>query len=403
MPQPQPSERQWNHCVNEPLSYRFITSIDELDKAIWDTYFANNCFLNYGFLASLEASGGVDCNEQGQSGWISYHLVILRNEQPVALVPGYLKTHSYGEYVFDWAWAEAYHKRGRVYYPKWIAATPFTPVSETRMGFCASLTQNEVDRISQFIATTLTRVAHERDWSGWHLNFCHDNEREVLDKTELMQRRGVQFVWRNQGYNDYSDFLAALTSRKRKKLKKERLTVTQHALEIKVLEGDDISSADMHCFYRFYQATYLKKSGHTGYLNEAFFQALLSRMRDKLILMAAFADQKMCAASLYFKHQDTLYGRYWGAVEAYDSLHFELCYYQGIEYCINNKLAVFNAGAQGEHKILRGFRPEYTYSYHYICDEVFGPAIADFLKREWQQMEIYHQQCSAVVPYKAQD
>lgn len=371
--------------------YKVYTNINEISEVQWRNCFSTSSFTNYHFLSSLELSGSVSV----QTGWQPYHIAIFQKDKLVALLPGYVKSHSYGEYVFDWAWAEAYERYQLDYYPKWICAVPFTPVSETRIGL-----KNTTDKaIYPFIKSLLNTLAEEHAWSGWHINFCLKDELQQLECAQVNARRGVQFSWHNRQYQSFSQYLDKLTARKRKSIKKERNKASAQVDSINVLQSDQITEQIITQFYQFYCATYLKRSGHHGYLNLNFFKLLLDKMQDNLVLTAAFKDHEMVAASLFVKGQKSLFGRYWGAFEEFDSLHFELCYYQGIEYCIEHQLDYFNAGAQGEHKILRGFEPEYTYSCHHIRNEMFQPAIANFLKHEWQQIADYKAQCDSLLPF----
>lgn len=371
--------------------YKIYTNINEISEIQWRDCFSTSCFTNYHFLSSLELSGSVSAH----TGWQPYHIAIFQKDKLVALLPGYVKSHSYGEYVFDWAWAEAYERYQLDYYPKWICAVPFTPVPETRIGL-----KNTTDNaIYPFIKSLLNTLAEENAWSGWHINFCLKDELLQLECEQVNARRGVQFSWHNQQYQSFSQYLDKLTARKRKSIKKERNKAKSQIDSIDVLQNNQITEQNITQFYQFYCATYLKRSGHHGYLNLNFFKRLHDKMCDNLVLIAAFKDQEMVAASLFVKGQKSLFGRYWGALEEFDSLHFELCYYQGIEYCIEHHLDNFNAGAQGEHKILRGFEPEYTYSCHHIRDKMFRPAIANYLKQEWQQIADYKAQCDALLPF----
>ena len=372
------------------FDYKVFTDITQINRADWELCFKNKCFTDYAFLSSLERSG---CVNQ-QTGWQPYHIAIYNQAQLVALLPGYIKNHSYGEYVFDWAWAEAYERYQLDYYPKWICAVPFTPVAGQRLGV-----KEQSPELIAFIKLTLTELANDNNWSSWHINFCLESELAGLKDSQVLARRGVQFSWHNRGFSNFNDYLNCLTARKRKSIKKERNKALANIDEIKVLQGQELSLETMTQFYHFYCATYLKRSGHQGYLNLDFFVEILNKMREKVVLIGAYKEDLLVAASLFFKNQQSLYGRYWGSIEQFDSVHFELCYYQGIEFCINNKLDYFNAGAQGEHKILRGFEPEYTYSCHYIRNHTFQPAIASFLQQEWQQLAKYKQQCESVLPF----
>ncbi|MGX1114227.1 putative N-acyltransferase [Pseudoalteromonas sp. MBR-15] len=376
------------------FSHRWFNQITDIDTTIWQRFFHDTPFTDHAFLAALEHSGCVSKN----TGWQPMHLAIYQQKHIVALLPGYIKYHSYGEYVFDWAWAEAYQQHGLDYYPKWLSAVPFTPIEGQRL----SINHPNPDSVYNYLTQVLTNTAHDRQWSGWHINFCHQQQAESLKSDAVMLRQGVQFQWFNQAYSHFDDFLDSLTARKRKSIKKERAKITQQHITIEWREGNTISAQDMQLFSHFYSQTYIKRSGHTGYLNNAFFQRLRDTMPTQLVLMLAKQADEVIAATLSFKDKQCLYGRYWGANDEIDSLHFELCYYQGIEYCIANKLKQFHSGAQGEHKISRGFQPVYTYSVHHIQQPDFAAAINDFIARERQHMALYKAQCDTLLPFKQQ-
>jgi len=256
--------------------------------------------------------------------------------------------------------------------------------------------------VYKYITELLNLHSKEQGWSGWHVNFCNLAQATHLTEQHAMLRVGVQFQWFNKGFTCFDDFLNTLNSRKRKSLKKERSKITQQNITIEWLQGMQITPEIMQLFCEFYQRTYLKRSGHLGYLNMPFFKLLHALMADKLVIMLAKKEDAIIAATLSLIGADTLYGRYWGASEEVDSLHFELCYYQGIEFAIKHNLSCFHSGAQGEHKIARGFAPVLTYSAHHIIDNNFSNAISDYLKRERQHINIYKDQCSALLPFKNQ-
>ncbi len=372
------------------FSHKFIPRITDISSTEWNKLFDDNPFTRYEFLHACEVS---EC-ANSKTGWQPQHLLILKNNKLIAIVPGYLKSHSYGEYVFDWSWAEAYEKHNIAYYPKWIAAIPFTPVEGIRI---ATKLTNTADLYS-YITDTLDKKAIEASWSGWHINFCKQNHSTQLSNT--MPRLGVQFQWFNNNYQTFNDFLQHLNSRKRKNIKRERFKALSGGINVEWLTAAQITDEIISLFIEFYQATYLKRSGHLGYLNKKFFALLLKNMPDNLLIMIAKKQDQVIAATLSLKSTNTLYGRYWGASEACDFLHFELCYYQGIEYCIKHKLACFHSGAQGEHKIARGFQPVFTYSNHKIMHSEFSHAIDHFLKTESQHMIHYHQQAKELSPFK---
>lgn len=376
------------------FSHQWFNSINQIERAHWQRLFGDEPFTQHAFLYALEQS---QCVNQ-QSGWQPYHLAIFEGENIIALAPGYLKSHSYGEYVFDWAWAEAYEKHGLEYYPKWLCGVPFCPIEGSRI----AIEHSNPSLVYKYIAELLNLHSKEQGWSGWHVNFCNLAQATHLTEQHAMLRVGVQFQWFNKGFTCFDDFLNTLNSRKRKSLKKERSKITQQNITIEWLQGMQITPEIMQLFCEFYQRTYLKRSGHLGYLNMPFFKLLHALMADKLVIMLAKKEDAIIAATLSLIGADTLYGRYWGASEEVDSLHFELCYYQGIEFAIKHNLSCFHSGAQGEHKIARGFAPVLTYSAHHIVDNNFSNAISDYLKRERQHINIYKDQCSALLPFKNQ-
>ncbi|PAJ74432.1 GNAT family N-acetyltransferase [Pseudoalteromonas sp. NBT06-2] len=373
-------------------SYKVLNHINEIDASSWDALFDDNPFTKHAFIYACEAS----LSATKKTGWIAHHLLIYHNETLITIIPGYLKTHSYGEYVFDWSWAEAYKEHGLDYYPKWIGAIPFTPIEGVRLAYNKTISP----LLYQFISTTLEQLAQKNKWSGWHFNFCDKKTSKQLKQYKITPRLGVQFQWFNKSYQDFNGFLSKLTARKRKNIRKERKKVLDQDIKIEWLNGHEISDELIIQFVAFYQRTYLKRSGHLGYLNADFFSLLKQNMPKNLVIMTAKKSEKLIAATWSLKSSDTLYGRYWGANEQCDLLHFELCYYQGIEYCINNDLKCFHSGAQGEHKIARGFEPVFTYSNHKIMHPDFALAIDDFLQRETLHMRGYFKNCQALSPFK---
>ena len=374
------------------FSHRWFSHIDAIDASLWQSFFASNPFTTHAFLSALEQSQCV----AKTTGWQAQHLVVYEDDKVIALAPGYLKSHSYGEYVFDWAWADAYAQHGLSYYPKWLCGSPFSPIEGQRI----AIKHPQSALLYHYITNLLTRTCQQFGWSGWHINFCPKAQAESLIAQHGMHRLGVQFHWFNRDYTDFDDFLDHLSSRRRKVIKKERRKISQQEISIEWLQGAQLTPQLMERFCLFYQRTYLKRSGHTGYLNAHFFHLLQSSMAEKMVLMLAMKDQQIIAATLSFVDENTLYGRYWGAIDEFNCLHFELCYYQGIEYCIRHQLHCFHAGAQGEHKIVRGFEPVLTHSVHAIMAPEFKHAIADYLERERQQVGIYYEQCQALLPFK---
>jgi len=374
-------------------SVALVTGVDAVGAAHWNALRGTEFpFLQHAFLHALETSGSVG---EG-SGWQARHLLLREGERLLAAMPCYVKTHSYGEYVFDWSWADAYNRHRVPYYPKLLSAVPFTPATGPRVLVAKGVELREA--LEAFLPAL--RDACERRYSSWHLLFPEPALAAACAELGLLRRTGVQYHWQNRGYACFEDFLARFASRKRKQLKKERRQVAEQGLEIRRLRGAQIDAAMWERFFIFYQMTYARRSGHGGYLSREFFHAIGETMPENLLLVVALRDGEPVAGALNLIGDDTLYGRYWGCIEDYAQLHFELCYYQGIEFCIEQGLARFDAGAQGEHKLARGFEPVITESFHHIAHEGFREAIADFLRRECVSVEGYRQEAMASLPFR---
>lgn len=384
------------HPLDPDVSLNILQHADQIDAAEWNGLLGCDYpFLQHSFLTSMEQSG---CTAQ-DTGWTPHHLLLCYQEQPIAALPTFIKTHSYGEFVFDWAWADAYRRYGFNYYPKLVCAAPFTPASGPRM-LCAKDSPLSPNDIAERLQSQMELRCHEQAWSSIHLNFPSQDESALWDQLGWHQRLGVQYHWFNRGYRDFEDYLDRFASRKRKNLRKERQKVFDQGLSLRRLEGTQITSELMDTFYRFYHLTYLKRSGRHGYLNREFFHLIQQRMADQIMMVLAYQGEDLVAAALNFKDQHTLYGRYWGCYREYDFLHFETCYYQGIEYCIEQGLQRFDPGAQGEHKIQRGFEPVATWSNHWIREPAFRDAIKAFLIQERAQIEAYIEQARTGLPFK---
>ena len=357
------------------IEVKFITSIDQVSAEQWNSVVDTDYpFIQHQFLAALESAGCVSAN----TGWQPQHLVVFEQETLLAVMPLYIKSHSYGEYVFDFQWANAFHQSGFEYYPKLLTAIPFTPCAGVRLciskGIAAEVKPVLIDKVIQH--------AKHLGVSSWHLLFPENNQISDSKNSDLMLRLSMQYHWYNKNYRSFEDYLERCKMKQRKNIKRERKKIADVGVELDFIEGKDISQTLWQQFYYFYQRTYVKRSGNTGYLTQSFFEQIGKTMPDKIMLVVARFNEKVIATSLFFKDNNNLYGRYWGAEAEYNFLHFEACYYQGIEYCIQNKLQHFDAGAQGEHKIQRGFEPIETYSYHWINDERFAQAIKTFVVEE---------------------
>ncbi len=368
----------------------------ELGQSRWQNYLclAADPFSQYAFHAALEESGSVG----GDSGWQPLHLEIKDDGQPIALIPSYVKTNSWGEYVFDFEWANAYERNGLDYYPKLISAVPFTPCAGPRVLLAKDA---DLTKVLSFLSQQLPHMCAQLKLSSWHWLFAQEPDWQFAKAQSWHQRTGCQYHWYNHNYGQFEDFTAKLTSRKRKSIKKERRVIAEQDITFTWQQGQEISLQSLKEFYACYQSTYLKRR-QQGYLTYEFFCALLTQMPDKLLLVTASNPSTPLAYALFFVDDKTLYGRYWGCLEEVEFLHFETCYYQGIDYCIANNIAHFDAGAQGEHKLARGFIPKTTHSYHYLAEKGFEGAIEQFCATEEEQITGYMQWAHTALPYKAQ-
>ena len=375
------------------MEVKQINSMTQVDCVYWNRLAGVAYpFLRHEFLLALEQSGSVS----GQTGWAPAHLLVMDKNELIAFMPLYLKSHSWGEYVFDHQWAQAYHQHGLDYYPKWLTAIPLTPCQGERIVIKPAADHLE---IIQLLLTFIKQLSEQRGISSWHCLFPSLQQVEILQSLGLSVREGVQFHWFNQGYRDFSDFLATLSAGKRKMLKRERRRVIEQGVRLLRIAGQEVSDSQWQIFFQFYKLTYLK-NGSEPYLNLAFFRQIAATMGKNLLLVLAFKDDKPIAAALSFIGADTLYGRYWGCYEEYNGLHFEACYYQGLDYCIEHGLKRFDSGAQGEHKISRGFEPITTYSAHWLKDARFAQAIDQFLAREQKSVQLYKQEAATYLPFK---
>ena len=373
----------------------FVGGIREVGAEQWNALAGcGHPFLRHEYFCALEDSGSVGAD----SGWEPHHLLLHDGGRLVGAMPCYRKHHSYGEYVFDWSWADAYRRHGEPYYPKLLSAVPFTPAAGPRLLLADGLTFAGVkDELLAALDAEMARLGA----SSWHLLFPERAVAEELAAAGLGHRTGVQFHWHNRGYRDFADFLDLMQSRKRKQLKRERRLVVEQGLQMRTLRGTDVDAALWERFHDFYRLTYARRSGHGGYLNRAFFRLLGETMPGSLLLVVAEHGRELVAGALCVIGADTLCGRYWGCTADYAQLHFETCYYQGIEFCIREGLSRFDAGAQGEHKLARGFEPVLTHSCHRIAHPGFRAAIEDFLARERRAIDNYRHEAAAALPYRS--
>ena len=348
---------------------KLASGVSGLNQYAWDRLAGHDPFLSHSFLSALETSGSVGKG----TGWTPATILVEDGEgHLVSAAPAYLKTHSQGEYVFDHAWADAFERAGGSYYPKLQIAVPFTPVPGPRL----------LGKQPQHLLAAAETVAVQNEISSAHITFLDDEGAAEAERRGWLIRHGIQYHWKSRGYSDFDEFLGALTSRKRKAIRKER-EAARHGLEFRALRGSEIGTAEWEWMWRFYQDTGARKWGHP-YLTRSFFDLIGERMSDRLLLFLAVRDGLPIAGALNLIGSDTLYGRYWGTVDEVPNLHFELCYYQAIEWAIANGLTFVQAGAQGEHKLSRGYEPVITTSAHFIVDPSFRNAVERFLVEERQ-------------------
>ncbi len=378
----------------ERIEARLLGRIADVPAPEWDACAgADNPFVSHRFLSALEESGSVG----GDSGWIPRHLLIEDAAGQVrAAAPLYLKTHSYGEYVFDHGWAEAYERAGGQYYPKLQLSVPFTPVPGPRLLLRPA---EDAGRYRDVLAATLVAAAEQLKVSSLHATFLPPEDAAALAEVGFLLRHGYQFHWQNRGYRSFEEFLGDLSSRKRKAIRRERREVAEAGVTLLALTGRDIQEKHWDAFFRHYQAISDRKWG-TPYLTRSFFSLLGERMADQVLLVLAEVGGRFVAGALNLIGSERLYGRNWGATQEIPFLHFEACYYQAIEFAIARGLKVVEAGAQGEHKVQRGYLPVETASAHWIADRGLRAAVANFLKRETAAMRAEIGMLAADSPFR---
>lgn len=377
----------------DALLARTVSSIHEIEAETWNALAHPpgrpfNPFVAHEFLAALEDSKSV----APEAGWAPMHLVLEERGRIVGVAPLYAKGHSQGEYVFDHHWADAYARAGGRYYPKLLCAAPFTPVPGPRL-----LAPTAAGR--RHVAMALRQVAEQMDVSSAHVNFASTQEQDALAQAGFLPRMGEQFHWFNRGYESFDDFLSALASRKRKAIRRERREAIADGLIIRRLIGAEITERHWNAFWLFYQDTGARKWGRP-YLTRSFFRLAAESMAERLLLIVAERDGEPVAGALNFIGGDALYGRYWGCTETHRFLHFELCYHQAVEFAIEHNLSRVEAGAQGEHKIARGYEPVATHSAHWIADDSFRDAIARYLGAEREQTGLEIAALKEYTPFK---
>jgi predicted N-acyltransferase len=375
------------------LSLETLADLGCVAASSWNALGDGNPFLRHEFLCALETSGSVG----PETAWQPSHLIVTDPQRGLlGAMPLYVKYDSRGEFVFDWSWADAFARAGRNYYPKLVAAVPFTPATGPRLLIHPQAERNAVARC---LLSGMTELAERTRASSIHVLFPHKADGALLAASGYLARKSCQFHWTNDGYASFDDFLARFTSAKRKKVRRERRRIAEADVRFEHLAGNEPSRADWDAIYEFYSRTFLRR-GRPPYLNRAFFASVAASMPENLVILLARFHGEPIAAAICFRSQDTLYGRYWGSLADFHSLHFETCYYQGIEYCIRNGLDTFEPGTQGEHKVSRGFSPTATWSYHRMVDPAFHAAIDEFLDRETNYVDEYMSDVDDHVPYR---
>jgi predicted N-acyltransferase len=377
------------------VNFRFLKAISQVPAAQWNALTGIDYpFLRHEFLDALERSGCV----APDTGWQPHHLLLEDHGRLLAVMPLYVKRHSYGEFVFDHAWAEAYFQNGLDYYPKLVNAIPFTPCNGPRIAF----TGIEAAELAALVSEQLQRETRRLGASGWHCLFPEPAQTDIWQAMDADRRTACHFHWQNNGYAGFEAFLQDCQPRKRKEIKRERRIIAEQGIELKRIRGADILPEHITRFHLFYQLTNAKYNGHGGYLSEAFFQMLLRDMPEQMLLVFAYQGGECIAGALNFFSSSTLFGRYWGCLQDRDMLHFETCFYQGIDFCIENGLSVFDPGAQGEHKIRRGFRPIITQSFHCLAHPQFRQAVQRFLSQEQRAVLHYQREMTGQLPFKTE-
>ncbi|WP_404383685.1 GNAT family N-acetyltransferase [Caenispirillum salinarum] len=380
---------------NDSLTLKAVASIAAVPADAWDACAGTgNPFVRHAFLSALEDSRSA-C---GEEGWLPRHLVLEDPDGGVlACAPLYVKSHSYGEYVFDWSWANAYSQAGGRYYPKLQCAVPFTPVTGPRL--LVRPDAPDPARLREALVGGMVNLAERAGCSSVHVTFPTEAEAETMEGMGLLRRMGVQYHWENPGYGSFDEFLETLSSRKRKDIRKERARAQASGVRLETLTGDAITPRHWDAFHRFYMATSDRKWGNP-YLTREFFDLLGQRMGDAVVLVMGFEDDRPVCGALNLRGSDTLYGRNWGSLGDYRYLHFEACYYRALDFAIEHGLTRVEAGAQGEHKIKRGYMPRPTWSAHWIADAGLRQAVERYLGQERAVMQAEIEDLATLAPYK---
>ncbi len=381
--------------TEKKISIEIYDRIADISSIDWNACAGlDNPFVQHAFLNALEISGSVT----PETGWLAQHVLVKDEEgNPTACAPLYLKNHSYGEYIFDWGWADAFQRAGGAYYPKLQAAIPFTPATGPRL----LVKQGASDEYFGILVSAMLKIAKQHGVSSLHLTFLTKEEWKRLGNLSFMQRTSSQFHWENKNYRDFDDFLDSLISRKRKSIKKERRRVYEEGIELFCLTGDELSEEKWDIFYGYYTDTIDRKWGRS-YLTRDFFSILGETMSNLAMLVLAEHNNNPVAGALNFLGSETIFGRNWGCSQDFKFLHFEACYYQAIEYAINNKLKWVEAGAQGPHKIQRGYLPREVYSAHWIKNDSLSAAIEGFLERERKEVDYQISELMRYSPFRSE-
>ena len=375
------------------LRVRQHDSILDIDPAAWNRLAADSPFLRHEFLSALENAGCVG----PKTAWHPAYLAASDDAgRLVGALPLYIKYDSRGEFVFDWSWAAAYEQAGLDYYPKLVSAVPFTPATGRRLLVDAD---SDFQSVAAELLVAARAVGSESRASSLHVLFPTNGERQFLGGEGLMSRKSCQFHWHNDGYASFDDFLERFTSMKRKKVRRERRRIAEANVTFEHLRGDEPGAEDWDAVYDYYANTFLRR-GRAPYLNREFFAEIARTMPESLVIVLARFGDRPIATAICFRSDDTLYGRYWGSLADFHSLHFEACYYQGIDYCIREGLTLFEPGTQGEHKLSRGFTPKTTWSSHWIANPGFARAIGRFLDQEHSHVDAYMRELAGHTPYR---
>ncbi len=367
------------------------SNIREIPAGDWDRLAGDAFpFLSHAFLAAAEETGSVSAT----TGWRPRHLTVNDGRHLRAAMPLYEKSHSWGEFVFDWAWADAYRRAGLEYYPKLVSAVPFTPAPSKRL-----LIEDDDTEGAAVLIRAATQLATESGCSSLHVLFPLEKELALFESSGLRIRKDCQFHWHNHGYASFDEFLATFSARKRKKARRDRRHVAESGIEYRRLSGRDLDDATWSEVYRLISITFMQR-GSMPYFGLDFFRSISSAQPESVLVIAGFRQDRMVAAAVFFRGPNALYGRYWGADEYVNALHFETCYYQGIEFCIDEGITLFEPGTQGEHKVSRGFTPQPTWSAHWLAQPQFFRAIAEYLDEEARHVDSYMSAVDERTPFK---